>query len=112
VTTVLSIPVYLTLDAFSNASGLHPEMVTRLVDLGLLDAMVDARGALRFVPSQLGRAARIQRLREGLSVNYAAMGLVMDLLERIDTLEAALRRQPQPAARTLRGRNRPWTRTG
>jgi chaperone modulatory protein CbpM len=36
--------------------------------------------------------ARIQRLRGGLSLNYASIGLVLDLLDRVDRLEAALRR--------------------
>jgi hypothetical protein len=37
--------------------------------------------------------ARIQRLRSGLSLNYAAIGLVLDLLDRIDVLEAQVRSQ-------------------
>jgi hypothetical protein len=36
--------------------------------------------------------ARVQRLRAGLSLNYAAIGLVLDLLDRIDELEEASRR--------------------
>jgi chaperone modulatory protein CbpM len=39
----------------------------------------------------IARAARIMRLRTGLGLNYTALGLVLDLLERIDDLEAALR---------------------
>jgi hypothetical protein len=31
--------------------------------------------------------ARVQRLRTGLGLNYAAIGLVLDLLDRIDELE-------------------------
>jgi hypothetical protein len=31
--------------------------------------------------------ARVQRLHFGLSLNYAAIGLVLDLLDRIDELE-------------------------
>jgi hypothetical protein len=39
--------------------------------------------------------ARVQRLRSELSLNYAAIGLVMDLLDRIHVLEAQVRsRQP------------------
>jgi chaperone modulatory protein CbpM len=37
--------------------------------------------------------ARIERLRTGLSLNYAALGLVIELLDRITELEGALRRQ-------------------
>ena len=49
---------------------------------------------LLFAPTQVARAFRIQRLRSGLSLNYAAVGLVMDLLDRIDQLEVALRLRP------------------
>ena len=77
----------LSLDSFAARAGVHPELVRRFVAL-----------------------ARIQRLRAGLSVNYAALGLVMDLLDRIEVLEAALRttgsqlphnsvRSPSPVAR-------------
>jgi len=33
----------------------------------------------------------VQRLRAGFALNYAAVGLVTDLLDRIAVLEAALR---------------------
>ena len=43
--------------------------------------------------------ARIQRLRTGLSLNWAAIGLVLDLLDRIDVLERDLRARPRPPAK-------------
>ena len=38
--------------------------------------------------------ARIQRLRSGLGLNYAALGLVLDLLDRIAELEMTQVREP------------------
>jgi hypothetical protein len=64
-------------------------MVRRLVALGLLEVRTDAAGGLWFDPSQRAAVARIQRLRAGFSLNYAALGLVIDLLDRIAELEAA-----------------------
>jgi len=81
----------LTLTAFARASGLHPDLIRRLVVLGLLDATVEPSGELWFEPAQLVAAGRIQRLRAGFALNYAALGLVVDLLDRIAELEAALR---------------------
>ncbi|MGH3897959.1 MAG: chaperone modulator CbpM [Pseudonocardiaceae bacterium] len=81
----------LSLDSFAARAGMHPELVGRLVTLGLLEPTRDATGRLWFAPPQLRAAARIQRLRAGLSLNYAALGLVMDLLDRIEALEATLR---------------------
>ena len=78
----------LDLDTFAAAAGLHPELARRLVALGLLDATTGADGRLRFPISQVAVAGRIQRLRAGLSLNYAAIGLVLDLLDRIAELES------------------------
>lgn len=93
----------LNLDSFAVRAGMHPELVRRLVTLGLLEPTRDATGRLWFTAPDLRTAARIQRLRAGLSLNYAALGLVMDLLDRVETLEAALRaagrRPPRNAAR-------------
>jgi hypothetical protein len=109
----------LDLQSFAAAAGLHPDFVVRLVNLGLLEASPGAapgpgavpppgpgQGAtdeLWFSPAQLAVAARIQRLRSGLALNYAALGLVIDLLDRVTELEGALRK--------LQRGGRTWTRT-
>jgi chaperone modulatory protein CbpM len=77
---------------FAAAAGLHPDLVRRLVAMGILDATRDCAGDLWFAPSQITEVARFQRLRSGLGLNYASIGLVLDLLDRITALEAALRR--------------------
>ena len=78
-------------EQFGRHSGLHPELVGRFVALGLLRAERDDAGRLWLRADQVTVVARIQRLRAGLSLNYAAIGLVMDLLDRIDELETTLR---------------------
>ena len=115
----------LDLQSFAAGAGLHPDFVVRLVNLGLLEASPGAapgpgaapppgpgaapgagQGAtdeLWFSPAQLAVAARIQRLRSGLALNYAALGLVMDLLDRVTELETTLRK--------LQRGGRTWTRT-
>ncbi|MEV5412870.1 chaperone modulator CbpM [Thermopolyspora sp. NPDC052614] len=91
----------LDLDAFARAAGLHADLVRRFVALGLLEAFTDEAGRMWLPASQLAVTGRIQRLRAALPVNYAALGLVIDLLDRIAELEAALRRRPaEPARRT------------
>jgi hypothetical protein len=101
----------LDLPTFAAAAGLHPEFVVRLVNLGLIEASPGAahgpvQGAtdeLWFSPTQLAVAARIQRLRSGLALNYAALGLVIDLLDRVTELETTVRK--------LQRGGRTWTRT-
>jgi chaperone modulatory protein CbpM len=88
----------LDLDQFAAAAGLHPELVCRFVALGILDADRDPGGRLWFDPTELAAVARIQRLRAGFALNYAAIGLVTDLLDQIAALQASLR--------TARGRER------
>jgi DNA-binding transcriptional MerR regulator len=102
-------PARLDLESFARATGTHPELVTRLVALGLLDAERDAGGRLCFPPRQVAVMARIQRLRAGFAVNYAALGLVLDLLDRLEAAEASLRSSPQPSPQRSGGRT--WTRT-
>ena len=104
----LARPWRLSLDGFAGRAGLHPQLVRRLVTLGLVQATRDGAGNLWFSQAELVTVARIQRLRAGLSLNYAALGLVLDLLDRIDVLERALRaRQATPAGRD----DRLWTST-
>lgn len=93
----------MTVDRFARRTGLHPDLVRRLVALGLLEATRGADGELLVPPTQLAAASRLQRLRAGFGLNYAAVGLVAALLDRIAELEAALRR-------STRDRGGPWTR--
>ena len=83
----------LNLEEFALLSGLHPDLVRSLVALGLVNADRDTTGELWFSRGELAAVARVQRLRAGFALNYAAIGLVTDLLDRIAVLEAALRGQ-------------------
>jgi hypothetical protein len=69
---------------------MHPEMVRRFVALGLLPAERDGNRALWFSPSSVTAGARLRRLQATLPLNYAALGLVVDLLDRITELETLL----------------------
>jgi chaperone modulatory protein CbpM len=80
-------PYRLSLETVAARSGTHPGLVRRLVALGLLDTGWDAAGRLWFPPSAPAAVAMVQRLRSGLGLNYAAIGLVLDLLGRIAALE-------------------------
>jgi hypothetical protein len=107
----------LDLESFARSAQLHPDLVRRLVTLGLLEAERDAAGGLWFHPGELAALARIKRLRASFSINYAALGLVVDLLDRIAELEAAARtssrgtprRPSQGPSRPTGGRS--WTPT-
>jgi hypothetical protein len=105
--------VRLDLGAFARESGTHPELIRRLVALGLLEAHQDPAGDLWFSRGQLAALGRVQRLHAGFALNYAAIGLVTDLLDRIAALEAALRGAPiSPGGRPVRVMGQPPRRPG
>ncbi|GGW47215.1 hypothetical protein GCM10010503_25040 [Streptomyces lucensis JCM 4490] len=93
----------LSLQTVARRSGVHPDLIRRFVALGLVEAERDASGGLVFEPTAPAALARVQRLRTGLCLNYASIGLVLDLLDRISLLEAALR------GRGTRSETPPWT---
>lgn len=82
------LPPRLDLGMVAAASGVHPELVRRFFDLGLLPASRDGAGRLWFTPAAPELVRRIVRLHADLSLNYAAVALVIDLLARIDVLES------------------------
>jgi hypothetical protein len=96
-------PTRLDLESFAHTTSTHPDLVRRLVELGILDADQDLAGNLWFSPRHCAAMARVQRLRTGFALNYAALGLVVELLDRIAVLEATL----QHSSRRTGGR--PWT---
>ena len=98
----LARPYRLSLDSYAQVAGVHPDLVRRLVALGLLDVTRDAQGRWWFDPSQVKEMARIQRLRMSLNLSYCAIGLVVELLDRIAELEREQRRMSR------RG-GAPWT---
>ena len=115
-TYALARPVRLDLEAFARATATHPDLIRRLVALGLVEADRDAAGRLWFRPDQAAVVARIQRLRAGFALNYAAVGLVIDLLDRITALEEALRSSGPGGGAASSGSmgqpgGRTWTRT-
>ncbi len=76
-------------DALAAQTGLHPELVARLIALGALDTGASP-GA--YPADAAARLARLMRLRRDLGVNVAGALLALDLLARIDELESRLPR--------------------
>lgn len=89
-------PLLMNLEAFSQVTQVHPDLITHFVTLGLLEPVQDSTGGLWFDQAQRARLARVQRLRASFSINYAALGLVVDLLDRIAELEADPTRSRRP----------------
>jgi len=87
------------IEVLAREAGLHPELVRRLLALGLLDASGPSRSPL-FPRDSAARLARVARLRRDLGLNYAGAVLAGQLLARIDELEERLRRYEYPTDRS------------
>lgn len=62
---------------------LHPEVIFRLAELGLVEVN-DGRMRLE----QVERLYKVVRLRRDLGINLQGAGVILDLLARIEALEA------------------------
>ena len=82
----------LGLEALAHQAGMHPDLVRRFVALGLVEPAGGTATAPLFAAGTAGRLARAARLRRDLGLGYAGAVLACELLERIDELEARLRR--------------------
>lgn len=78
-------------DVFAQVCEIHPELLDRLIELGLLEAVTDAEGHRWLARRQVAALARIRRLHAGLRLSYSAIAVVADLIDRIDELENQLR---------------------
>lgn len=74
-------------EVLAQRTGLHPELVRRLLRIGAIDPLR---------PDAAARLARMARLRRDLGLNYAGAVLACELLARIGELEARLARYEPP----------------
>jgi len=77
---------YLTLETLAASAGLHPALVDRFVEVGLLDLIEWAGNKLFFDTAAIARLRLIERLRRDIGVNLAGLGVVLDLLDRLCAL--------------------------
>jgi MerR family transcriptional regulator/heat shock protein HspR len=76
-----------TFDELAARAEMHPELLARLVEFGLIEP-VSARGDLSvFDSSKIWRLLCIRRLRSDLGINLQGVAVVLDLVERLGDLE-------------------------
>jgi DNA-binding transcriptional MerR regulator len=75
-----------TLEVLASSSGLHPGLVERFVESGLIEP-VAWQGARRlFDASAILRLRMIGRLRDSLGMNVAGLAVTLDLVDRLSDL--------------------------
>lgn len=93
-------PSLLALETLAQRAGLHPQVVRRLVRLGLLEPRGGTATAPLYRASDAALLLRAVRLRGDLGLNYAGAVLACELLVRIEDLERRIRLdRPTPAYR-------------
>jgi DNA-binding transcriptional MerR regulator len=75
----------LTLEALAQRAGVHPSLIERFVQLGLIQP-VGGRADLHFAYSSLIRLRMICRLRQSLGINCAGIAVIFDLLDKLSAL--------------------------
>ncbi len=84
---------YLKIHEVASLCNLHPETIEKFVQLGLIDPVdrdqID--GSWIFDESVVPIIKKIVRLRNELGINYAGIGVVLDLLDRLDHIERRLK---------------------
>jgi chaperone modulatory protein CbpM len=73
----------LTLDALAGVAGLHPEIVERFVEFGLLNPAGWVGEDLLFDATAVPRLQTIKRLRSEIGINLAGIAVILDLLDRL-----------------------------
>ncbi len=77
----------LTLDALATSAGLHPALVERFVEFGLLDPVERVGTQLFFDVTAVPRLRMIQRLRCDIGINLAGVAVILDLIDRLRALK-------------------------
>lgn len=87
--------VSLTLEQLATACGISVVHLVRLVRVGVVEP--EPSGSEVFSAAAATRLRKILRLRAELGVNLAGAEIIVDLLARLDRLEAELARTPSRA---------------
>jgi chaperone modulatory protein CbpM len=82
--------MYLTREELAAVCGIHRTTLARLIRGGLIEPA--APGASHFTATSVWRLRRMLRLHADLGLNLVGAAIVVDLLERLEHLEADLAR--------------------
>jgi hypothetical protein len=79
------------LETVAETTGASVSLVTRLVRAGLLEAVSQTEGDPVLLPRRaVIRLRKMQRLRRDLGVNFAGASIILDLVERVESLNRTL----------------------
>lgn len=79
-----------TLLQLCNICQLSPEIVIEMVDEGILEPEGERKIRWRFSHEAIECAKKVRRFRHDLNINIAGAALALQLLDRIEQLEALI----------------------
>jgi chaperone modulatory protein CbpM len=82
----------ITFDEITRYCAVEREKIVALVSEGIIEPRGRRPEEWRFTGRELSRAKRAVRIENDLDVNLNAVAIILDLLDRIDELRAALER--------------------
>jgi len=77
----------LTLDSLAACTGVHQALITYFVEYGLLEPSTRTGTQLFFDTACIARLRTIERLRRDLGANLAGIAVILDLLDRLTSLQ-------------------------
>lgn len=77
----------LTLEVLAARAGMHPTLIQRFLEFGLLHTVHREHAVVAFDASAIPRLRTINRLRKELGINLQGVAVVLDLLDRLRALE-------------------------
>src|SRR5438874_12096858 len=80
-------PEQLTLEGLAACAGVHPARIAYFVEYGLLEPSAGTGPQWLFDPSCITRLRMIERLRCDLGANLAGIAVILDLRDRLTTLQ-------------------------
>jgi DNA-binding transcriptional MerR regulator len=80
-------PEQLTLEGLAACTGVHPTRIAYFVEYGLLEPIARTGTQLFFDTACLARLRMIERLRRDLGANLAGIAVILDLLDRLASLQ-------------------------
>ena len=80
-------PEQLTLDGLAACAGVEPALIVHFVEYGLLEPSARTGTQWLFDTACIARLRMIERLRRDLGANLAGIAVILDLLERLTSLQ-------------------------
>lgn len=77
----------LSLDALAARADMHPALVRRFFECGLIEPSAREGEELFFDVAAIPRLRMIERLRGTLGINVAGIAVILDLCERVRALQ-------------------------